>query len=226
MYWQDSQTAATMIDSNVTHSFVPRYIFFRFLHIHSFVARTFALCQETGRQMVTEVTVNRMIYVTDVYQSVCCLTLKYFVPKRGFSWHFFEPSMRVARLKRATSSSSPDHLLSDFKGKNPSRHSIIALSRQTAAFILLHLLRFSGGQEESTSVWVLTAEVGENHTSNSFQLSSAPARPPATAAIFEVKLSGMSDCLRQPPLPPATVDLVAAGIGVLIRPLKPCTVTN
>jgi len=67
-YWQDSQTAATMIDSSVTHSFVPRYIFFRFLHIHSFVARTFALCRETGRPMVTEVTVNRMIYVTDVYQ--------------------------------------------------------------------------------------------------------------------------------------------------------------
>ncbi|KAL4579640.1 hypothetical protein LXL04_015795 [Taraxacum kok-saghyz] len=61
-------TAATMIDSSVTHSFVPRYIFFRFLHIHSFVARTFALCRETGRPMVTEVTVNRMIYVTDVYQ--------------------------------------------------------------------------------------------------------------------------------------------------------------
>ena len=63
-YWQDSQTAATMIDSNVTHSFVPRYLFFRFLYIHSFVARSFALCRETGRLMVTEVTVNRMIYVT------------------------------------------------------------------------------------------------------------------------------------------------------------------
>ncbi|KAL4573027.1 hypothetical protein LXL04_019820 [Taraxacum kok-saghyz] len=48
-YWQDYQTATTMIDSSVTHSFV---------------ARTFALCGE----MVTEVTVNRMIYVTDVYQ--------------------------------------------------------------------------------------------------------------------------------------------------------------
>ena len=47
-YWQDSQTAATMIDSSVTHSFVPRYIFFRFLHIHSFVARTFALCRGIG----------------------------------------------------------------------------------------------------------------------------------------------------------------------------------
>ena len=57
-----------MIDSSVTHSFVPRYLFFRFLHIHSFVARTFALCRETGRPMGTEVTVNRMIYVTDVYQ--------------------------------------------------------------------------------------------------------------------------------------------------------------
>ena len=57
-----------MIDSSATHSFVPRYSFFRFLHIHSFVARTFALCRETGRQMVTEVTVNRMICVTDVYQ--------------------------------------------------------------------------------------------------------------------------------------------------------------
>ncbi|KAL4591429.1 hypothetical protein LXL04_004394 [Taraxacum kok-saghyz] len=34
-YWQDSQTAATMIDGSVTHSFVSRYIFFRFLHIHS-----------------------------------------------------------------------------------------------------------------------------------------------------------------------------------------------
>ena len=60
-YWQDSQTAATMFDSSVTHSFVPRNIFFRSLHIHSFVARTFALCRETGRPIVTEVTVNRMI---------------------------------------------------------------------------------------------------------------------------------------------------------------------
>ena len=67
-YWQDSQTVATMIDSSVTHSFIPRYLFFRFLHIHSFVARSFALCRETGRPMGTEVTVNRMIYVTDVYQ--------------------------------------------------------------------------------------------------------------------------------------------------------------
>ena len=91
--------------------------------------------------------------------------------------------MRVARLKRATSSSSPYHLLSDFKGKNPSRHSTIALSRQIAAFILLHLLRFSDGQEETPPVWVLTAEVGENHTSNSFQLSSAPAQPPATTSF-------------------------------------------
>ena len=49
-YWQDSQTAATMIDSSTTHSFVSRYSFFRFLHIHSFVARTFALCRETDRQ--------------------------------------------------------------------------------------------------------------------------------------------------------------------------------
>ena len=31
-YWQDSQTAATMIDSSVTHSFVPLYSFFRFAH--------------------------------------------------------------------------------------------------------------------------------------------------------------------------------------------------
>ena len=28
-------TAATMIDSNVSHSFVPRYIFFRSSHVHS-----------------------------------------------------------------------------------------------------------------------------------------------------------------------------------------------
>ncbi|KAL4573675.1 hypothetical protein LXL04_020489 [Taraxacum kok-saghyz] len=67
----DTYTAATMIDSNVSHSFVPRYIFFRFLHIHSFVARTFALCQEIDRPMVTEVTVNRMIYVIDVIRASC-----------------------------------------------------------------------------------------------------------------------------------------------------------
>ena len=36
--------------------------------IHSFVSHTFALCREIGRPMVTEVTVNRMIYVTDVYR--------------------------------------------------------------------------------------------------------------------------------------------------------------
>ena len=67
-YWQDSQTAATMIDSSATLSFISRYSFFRFSHIHSFVPRTFALCREIGRPMVTEVTINRMIYVTDVYQ--------------------------------------------------------------------------------------------------------------------------------------------------------------
>ena len=68
MYWQDSQTAATMIDSSATLSFVSRYSFFRFSHIHSSVPCTFALCREIGRPMVTEVTVNRMIYVTDVYR--------------------------------------------------------------------------------------------------------------------------------------------------------------
>ncbi|KAL4567845.1 hypothetical protein LXL04_023441 [Taraxacum kok-saghyz] len=54
-------TAATMIDSSVSHSFVPRYIFFRFSHIR--------VVSETDWPMVTEVTVNRMIYVTDVYQA-------------------------------------------------------------------------------------------------------------------------------------------------------------
>ena len=46
----DTYTAATMIDSIVSHSFVPRYIFFRFLHIHSFVARTFAWCRKLTGQ--------------------------------------------------------------------------------------------------------------------------------------------------------------------------------
>ena len=67
-YLLDSYPAAVMFDSGATLSFVSRYLFFRFSHIHSFVPRTFALCREIGRPMVTEITVNRMIYVTDVYQ--------------------------------------------------------------------------------------------------------------------------------------------------------------
>ena len=74
-YWQDSQIAATMIDSSATHSFVSHYSFFCFsLLILPFLAHSFFCCShirvvsETDRPMVTEVTVNRMIYVTDVYQ--------------------------------------------------------------------------------------------------------------------------------------------------------------
>ena len=40
-YLLDSQSAATMIESGATHSFVSRYSFFYFSHIHSLVARTF-----------------------------------------------------------------------------------------------------------------------------------------------------------------------------------------
>ena len=81
-------TAATMLDSSISHSFVPRYIFFHFLQIHSFVARTFALCGETGRPMVTEVTGNRMIYVTDVYQVTLLFLGIEFPTDLIFSFHF------------------------------------------------------------------------------------------------------------------------------------------
>ncbi|KAL4568026.1 hypothetical protein LXL04_023626 [Taraxacum kok-saghyz] len=62
MYWQYSQTAATMIDSSVTHSFVPRYSFFCCSHIR--------VVSENWQANGYRGTVNRMIYVTDVYQGL------------------------------------------------------------------------------------------------------------------------------------------------------------
>ena len=77
---EEPATTVTMVDTyfarfltcrSATHSFVSRYSFFCFSHIHSFVARAF-ICQlgrcagKLARPMVTKVADNRIIYVTDV----------------------------------------------------------------------------------------------------------------------------------------------------------------
>ena len=72
-YWQDSQTAATMIDGSTTHSFVSCYSFFCFSHIYSFVACTFInqigrCAGKLARPMATKVANNRMFYATDFYR--------------------------------------------------------------------------------------------------------------------------------------------------------------
>ena len=49
-YLLDSQSPATMINSGATHSFVSRYSFLCFSHIHSCIART--IINHLGRSVV------------------------------------------------------------------------------------------------------------------------------------------------------------------------------